>query len=191
MGKADEPLSKCSSKNGRVASQTSRELRRRLYGLSVAVTGRDPFNPEVMVDVKKEAGRYRNLYQQLVDIDVEHQALEAELNYLNEQAAIDAKNDGPSVDQGAGHASIPELRSLEITISENKTLMEELKQKDVKWSENPLYVRLDNSAQSQSAAFEKLNKKLGERPSREQTGMLAQSTAQIVSRDEKQTCRTC
>ena len=44
---------------------------------------------------------------------------------------------------------------LEITISENKTLMEELKQKDVKWSENPLYVRLDNWCKAKSAAFKR------------------------------------
>jgi hypothetical protein len=49
-----------------------------------------------------------------------------------------------------------------VASEDNESIVEQIKRTDAKWSDNPLYVRLDKTVKGQRAAYDKLKKHLSE-----------------------------
>jgi polysaccharide biosynthesis transport protein len=139
-------------------------LRQHVLDLSGQATGKDPFDHEATLAADDLDSHAAVLRERLMDIDLDREALEAQNRYLLEQGA--AKNEHG--DASAGTNSDPdcasEIFALQAANKDSQSIIEQIKQTDAKWSENPLYVRLDKSVKGQRAALDTINKLMSEWP---------------------------
>jgi polysaccharide biosynthesis transport protein len=139
-------------------------LRKVVVDLAKEVTGRAPFGRDVTLNVDSNHSRNASLQERLLDTDLERAALKAEV--LNLRQHVIPKNElySAALDADSHLVILPEIRPSQAATEESESIVEQIKHTDAKWSDNPLYVRLDKAVQSQRAALDKLKHELSERP---------------------------
>jgi polysaccharide biosynthesis transport protein len=149
---------------GRMGLEVER-LRSRIMDLSAEISGLDPFSHDAMLDANDVNRRVFGIRDRLMDIALERETLQAENEYLKQQAEANKEHGTAPVDPDPRLAIASGIQALQVAGEDNELVVEQIKRSDAKWSDNPLYVRLDETVRSQRSVLDKVKQELRELPS--------------------------
>jgi polysaccharide biosynthesis transport protein len=131
------------------------ELKKKVMALSAEVTGHDPFNLGLSLDVRRTESVLSDVYLRLVNLEAERSLLEAEIEAIESEGQPPEPN-SESADGASGAEKPTEQTSWQDAVAELREQLEALSESDDALRGNPAYEGLFHGIGRVEQEFQKL-----------------------------------